>query len=51
MAEGVAGVTPRGDDGADDEGFLAEGVFPVVSQITGHQNEVHNTSRFHWPFL
>ena len=35
MAEGVAGVAPGGDGGADEEGFLAEGVVPVVAEVAG----------------
>ena len=50
MAEGVAGVTPGGDGGADEEGFLAEGVVPVVAEVAGLQNEGHNASRFPRPF-
>ena len=30
VAEGVAGVAPGGDAGADEERFLAKGVVPVV---------------------
>ena len=46
MAEGVAGVAPGGDGGADEEGFLAEGVVPVVAEVAGFQDEGHDTSRF-----
>ncbi len=35
VAEGVAGVAPGGDGGADEEGFLAEGVVPVVAEVAG----------------
>ena len=50
MAEGVAGVAPGGDGGADEEGLLAEGVVPVVTEVAGLQNEGHNTSHIPRPF-
>ena len=43
MAEGVEGVAPGGDGGADEEGSLAEGVVPVVAEVAGLQDEGHDS--------
>lgn len=51
MAEGVAGVAPGGDGGTDEEGFLTEGVVPVVAEVAGLQDEGHDTGRVPRPFL
>lgn len=45
VAEGVAGVAQGGDGGADEEGFLSEGVVPVVTEVAGLQDEVQDTVR------
>lgn len=49
MAEGVAGVAPGGDGGADEEGFLSEGVVPVVTEVAGLQDEGEDARCFSAP--